>query len=305
MKYAFYVICAAGLFAIGADQVVGHGTSINAYVQSATNQIAVFSGYEPGLLESIGLSDILSDTPGIGISSTVNGFTSGDQLFLNVMQPLLIWEESGLATTPHTVIVDWPDGGGTSDVEYYEVTSQSTYQTGMTWGTYLPFDGTGGWEAHGEFVLDAANPAVGIYGLVVQLVSPGYVSSEPFLVPLIYDPQSTIGAIKIAKGIDALEEAILDLPAADFNRDTLVDQRDLSVFEAGFGAIEEAHQVQGDATLNGTVSGDDFLAWQLQFSGTLASFNTLEVYRVPEPATFFLAALFGMVSFALRRPYEE
>ena len=292
------IVLALGLavsLAYNISETDAHGTPINAYVQSATGQLAVFDGYEPGVLESLGGSDIFTDAPGIGISSLVNGFQPDDLLHLNVVQGLLYWDSFSVVPTAATLAIDWPDDGGTSLMETYQVTDQSTYQTGMLWGKYRPPGGTGSWDAHGDYSLEAANPAVGIYGLVLQLAAPGQIASEPFLLPLVYDPSSSLGAVKVTEGIVALQQAVLPLPTADFDRNTRVDATDLGIWQTGFGTQSGAFLVEGDATGNGAIAGDDFLAWQRQFSGAvpptaLTNFNT-----IPEPTALLLAIVLGIV----------
>ncbi len=278
-----------------------HGTPINAYVQSATGQLAVFDGYEPGELESLGGSDIFTDAPGIGISSLVNGFQPDDLLHLDVVQGLLYWDGLSVVPATATLAIDWPDDGGTSLVETYQVTDQSTYQTGMLWGKYRPPGGTGSWDAHGDYSLEAANPAVGIYGLVLQLAASGHIASEPFLLPLVYDPSSGFGAIQVAEGIAALQQAVQPLPTADFDRSTRVDAVDLGIWQTGYGTLSGAFLVEGDATENEAIAGDDFLAWQRQFSGAVPPTALTNLNAIPEPATLLLAIVLGIVYFAFFR----
>lgn len=295
LKRVFYCSC---LLVITTSIATGHGVPINAYVDSETGQLAVFDGYEYGELESFGGSDIFTDAPGIGVSSTFNGIAVGESLHLNVTQGLLFWDGTEVRPTEETLIIDWPDDGGSSPVDAYEISAQTGYQTGMLWGVYQPPSGTGSWDAHGDYALDSLNPPPGVYGVVLQLDSASYVASEPFLVPLLYDPLATYGANQIDSAIDALQMAILPLPTADFNRDTIVDQEDLATWEAKFG--EEAALVHGDATGDGHVAGDDYLAWQLQFN---AATPVAATFRVPEPSTLgFVVFAAGTLACQRRRP---
>ena len=284
MRAAFGVPLAFALSTFIAQQACGHGTPINAYVQAASGQLAVFDGYEPGELESSFGSDVFTDAPGIGVSSPVNGIAAGEQLSLNVLQGLLFWDGRAVTATEETLSIDRPLGGS-SAVDYYEVTAESGYQTGMLWGTYQPAGGTGSWDAHGDYGLYSFNPQPGVYGVVLQLASPSYVASEPFLVPLVYDPLATFGANDIADGIAALRSAVLPLPTADFDRSTLVDQLDFDVWQFGY-ATSQASLVQGDATQDGRVAGNDFLAWQSQYTRVDAP---AVVVTLPEPHSWALA----------------
>ncbi len=299
MKHFVLALGLTVLQAFCAAKAYAHGTPINAYVHSTTGQLAVFDGYEPGVLESLGGSDIFADTPSIGISSLVNGFQTEDSLFLNVVQGLLYWDGSDVVATTETLAIDWPDDEGTSNVETYQVTAQSGYQTGMLWGVYRPPGGDGSWDAHGDYFLESTNPGTGIYGLVLQLAAPGYLTSEPFLLPLVYDPSSSLGAVQVAEGIAELQLAVLPLPTADFDRDTRVEAADLDIWAASFGTLSGAFQVEGDATADNTIDGGDFLAWQRQFSAVVPSPTVSSAITIiPEPATLFLALAMGMLGAA-------
>jgi hypothetical protein len=137
--------------------------------------------------------------------------------------------------------------------------------------------------------------------VVLQIAATGYIPSEPFLVPLLYDPLSTWGAIAVANGVAALEQAMSPLPTADFNRDSSVDSTDLSIWQAGYGTLAGAAQVAGDATGDGAVTGDDFLAWQRQ--STVAPFSLAATQTVPEPSTLGLLAAACLLA-ALRRTQQ-
>ncbi len=298
MKHFAIGLCLAASQAYYAYETHAHGTPINAYVQSTTGQLAVFDGYEPGVLESLGGSDIFTDAPGIGISSPVNGFQPDDLMYLNVVQGLLYWDGSAVVPTTETLAIDWPDDGGVSLVETYQVAAQSKYQTGMLWGKYRPPGGSGSWDAHGDYSLESANPASGIYGLVLQLAAPDHISSEPFLLPLVYDPSSSLGAVQVTGGIAELQQAILPLPTADFDRNTEVDTADLAIWATGFGTLINAFQVEGDATDDRAVTGEDFLAWQRQHSGVTPTPTVSSTTIVPEPTTLFLAVAMSVALFA-------
>ncbi len=283
------------LMGLSARNAGGHGVPVNTYVKTGSGQLAVFDGYEHGELESLGGSDIFTDAPGIGVSSNVNGIAVGTPLMVNVVEGLLYWDGTDVTHSAETLLIDWPDDGGTSDVETYAVTAESGYQTGMLWGVYLPPGGSGSWDAHADYALESANPPPGVYGVVLQLAAAEYVASDPFLVPLVYDPLAAFGASKVSEGISALQQAVTPLPTADFDRNALVDADDLSTWQVAFGT-NEAFQVQGDASGDGSVSGDDFLAWQTQRSSVL---TTRGIMAIPEPSCLALSVI-ALVSCCLR-----
>ncbi len=292
LQRAWWLIILVGLFARDAG---GHGVPVNAYLKAGSGQLAVFDNYEHGVLESLGGSDIFTDAPGIGVNSTVNGIAVGTELMVNVFEGLLYWDGTDVTYSAETVLIDWPDDGGSSAVETYEVTAESGYQTGMLWGVYLPPGGTGSWDAHADYALESANPLPGVYGVVLQLAAAEYVASDPFLVPLLYDPLAEFGALETAEGISALQQAVAPLPTADFDRNALVDASDLSIWQESFGMIE-AFQVQGDASGDRAVTGEDFLAWQLQHTSEP---STPGFVAIPEPNCLALG-LIALVSYCLQ-----
>jgi hypothetical protein len=297
MKQILIAACFALTRFLSAQVAAGHGTPINVYVHAGTGQLAVFDGYEPGELTSFAGSDIFSDSPGIGISSPLNGIVSGAPIQLNVLQGLLYWDGHDVTPTNETLILDWPDAGGTSPVEFYEVATDSGLQSGMVWGIYRPAGGNGGWDAHGDYALESASPDPGIYGVVLQLAAPNYVASEPFLVPLVYDPSSSYAATQVAIGIAELQQAVTPLPTADFDRNTFVNVADMQIWLDGYGNSPNAIQLQGDANDDGNISGDDFLDWQQQHEMQHELLRPASV-SVPEPATtgMFVLAMFVWIS---------
>lgn len=286
--------------AMHGNKAAGHGTPINAYVHSSTGQLAVFDGYEPGELESTGGSDIFTDAPGIGVSSPVNGIAVGESLYLNVVEGLLFWDGSAVTETSEAIIIDWPDDGGTTAVDFYRVTANTGYQTGMLWGNYQPPGGTGSWDAHGDYALESTNPPAGIYGVALQLASPSHINSEPFLLPLMYDPLSAFSATDVATGIAELTAALTPLPTADFDRDSRVDAADLGIWQTHFATGSPATQVEGDATDDGIVAGNDFLAWQTQWSAAHTAAGSINTALVPEPSTAAIAVMVAVSFSAIR-----
>jgi hypothetical protein len=73
---------------------------------------------------------------------------------------------------------------------------------------------------------------------------------------------------------------------ADFNDDGFVTNADLEIWKTAFDSTAD-----GDADGDGDSDGNDFLAWQRQVTGGVAS-------AVPEPSTLLLAAI---AAAALRR----
>jgi hypothetical protein len=73
--------------------------------------------------------------------------------------------------------------------------------------------------------------------------------------------------------------------AGDFNEDNLVDADDLAAWRVGFGTLNSATHMQGDADGDFDVDGADFLGWQRQLDSGLAT------RAVPEPAAQLMMGL--------------
>lgn len=85
---------------------------------------------------------------------------------------------------------------------------------------------------------------------------------------------------------------------ADFDSNGRVDAADLAAWRTGFGSTGVG-RAAGDATGDGSVTGDDFLVWQRQLGSGVAAAPAATV--VPEPATALLLAACGLVLRASRR----
>ena len=279
------------LVLVSAQRAAAHGTAINLFLQEPCNQIAVFPGFESGVINPAGGSVLFTDSPGFSVSSPVNGIPSRTELWLNVLEGLLYWDGSGLATSETQLTVVVPNIVGPSPVKQYDVTSSSGYQNNMFWGTYEPPADEEFWDAHGVYLLDDETAQPGVYGLVLQLAAPGLVASDPILLPLVYDPQEQWGVTELATARSLLEEAVTPLTGADFNRDSLVDSADLAIWQVHFGAAQNGLHACGDADGDGDVDGHDFLAWQ---RGNQQGATSL--LAIPEPSTALLSLLASVLS---------
>ena len=92
--------------------------------------------------------------------------------------------------------------------------------------------------------------------------------------------------------------------AGDFNRDGVVDTRDLTEYRKTYGRKTAngggyAGYLSADENRDGRVDGADFLAWQ-RAASVAAPANA-----IPEPTAASLAALAGLAFLARRRRYQE
>ena len=82
---------------------------------------------------------------------------------------------------------------------------------------------------------------------------------------------------------------------SDFNRDLIVDEQYLDVWNQNYGSTEAMHDM-GDADGDGDVDGCDFLVWQRE-SGV----DSLASVTIPEPSTLILCSLLTFTALALAR----
>ena len=235
----------------------------------------------------------------------------GTSFDLDIVQDLLYWDGNGLASTTVAIEFDappWDNEGNinNSPVPAYSVSQNSGLQTGMHWGNY---SGNNFWEAHSTYFMDSLDAPHGIYGIVMRMRADVHEDTEPILIPFIYDPTSlddpdgqwTPG--EEADAITLLREAtaahyIADLnidghvdtddidllvaesaagthtAAFDLTGDGLVDQMDIEEWLVQAGTAKTALSkpfLAGDANLDGSVDGPDFVAWNSnKFTSTAA-----------------------------------
>jgi hypothetical protein len=107
--------------------------------------------------------------------------------------------------------------------------------------------------------------------------------------------------------VDTVTLRILSLATvigADFNGDGVVDDADLAIWELNYGLISGATALQGDADGDGDVDGDDFDEWLLQFGpvpGIGSGAGAEGLANVPEPSSFVLFTVAGLLALAYRR----
>lgn len=98
----------------------------------------------------------------------------------------------------------------------------------------------------------------------------------------------------------AQDLAVASLFAADFDANQRVDMADLSIWQAGYGSAAGVTKALGDANQNGTVAGEDFLKWQLEYgSGVVSEFVTVpETHSIP---TLLIVATYWFTTFQRRK----
>jgi hypothetical protein len=135
------------------------------------------------------------------------------------------------------------------------------------------------------FQLESATPAPGVYGLVFQLTSPNYESSDPFLIALGYFG-SALTLEQYNAGVAALGDLALNLPG-DANLDRKVDLTDFGILKAHFGGA--GTRTEGDFNHDGLIDLTDFGLLKQNFGRGAAT-------AVPEPEAWVLGLGAGVVA---------
>ena len=302
-------LLAMGACLVALHACAAHQGAIKLFV-NAENQIFALETFDiPQMVEYLGI-EISVDGPGFGVDFPINGVTVGAELYVDVAFDLLYWDGVGLTDTSARLEMETPffDNQGVPNetpIREYYFERDSGAQSGMFWGTY---NGAQFWEAHGlNFMVGedrmSLDVAPGIYGAVIQIRSQLHDTSEPFVIPFVYDPLDTWDPVAEMVGVDRLREATAAIALADLNRDGhlttedidglvaeivagthsnafdltedgLVDNNDLSEWLAQAGTVKVysgAAFLPGDANLDGAVDGSDFVAWNdAKFTSTAA-----------------------------------
>lgn len=243
-------------FLYWATPLLGHGgLPINVFLKE-NRQLFIGPSFESGPFTQFD-GVILSDLPGIAVLSPGNLIPDGTALGIDVLSGIAFWNGSEIESTNANLQIHSPtiDGFGhehDSPIDAYVVKGSTAFQTGMRWGIY---DGVvPGWDSHGMFFLSPFNTLIGVYGVVLQITSPGLLPTDPFLVPFAYDPTG-LGELSVEEyesGIIALTEWAQStqspMQAGDANQDFAFDEADLiEVFQAGkYRTGESASWSDGD-----------------------------------------------------------
>ncbi len=284
--------------------VSGHSGSINLFV-NPDNQIYPLEIFElPQLVKYLGI-EISMNGPGFGVNFPSNGVLFDTSFSVDVVSDLMYWDGIGLSATTASFQMFAPifDNQGEliqSPVSEYNITSSTGFQSGMTWGTY---NGANFWEAHALNFLWPLDAAPGIYGTVLRIHASQHESSNPFVVPFVYDPDNQWSGADEQLGVSRMREAAAaiftadlnldghvdtddadlmvaeivagtNLPTFDLTDDGIVDQNDMEawLWHSGVATLPHASSYRsGDANLDGVVDGQDFIVWNShKFSNTSA-----------------------------------
>lgn len=228
---------------------------------------------------------LFTENPGFQAADGV--FRAGDALGFAVVDRLWYWNGEALADPPVETAVSISRGPLAVTVD-----GASEPQPGFTLATA----GAAGFiHVHPTYTLESPEPLPGVYGLVFELTSPQYESSDPFVIALGYFGGG-LTAEQYNAGVAAIEAAALAPPLpGDANLDGQVDLSDFGILKQHFGAGTQ--RSEGDFNGDGQVDLTDFGLLKENFGRSAAM-------AVPEPGALGLAAwgiVLGAVSVIRRK----
>ncbi|MEO0530887.1 MAG: hypothetical protein AAF266_09990 [Planctomycetota bacterium] len=287
---------ASGCVVLVASNAFGHG--VPTVISLSDDGTTLVAPARPGVVVMTGGATD-SDEPGFGFGVASAAPPVGTRLGVETTGGLLYWDGVEIAPTEATLSIEAPDFDhfgvpNTSAVPEYVVTEDSGPLTGLTWSTV---GGGDFWHANGFFTIAGlpGEPRTGVYGVPIRLVTmpdgPQLGPTDPFVLPIFYDPFGEWTATEALEGIDALEAALAQ--PADFNGDGFVDGSDYAVWSANHGANA---LTSGDATGDGLVNAADYTAWR-------DATNINAAMAVPEPHA--LSLLVVAIVLANRRPKRD
>ena len=263
----------------------GHGVPTLVTLTPDLQQLALLGEMQIGQLDQFGQITYGTD-PGFGVSSPTAGPPAGTQLYLELLGGLAYWDGTALAETTVSGSIVPPQVDSHNNENplrqlRYAIDATTGPQQGMFWSAY---PGVPAWDAHGAYSLSAQAPA-GIYGIPARLNSPSFEPSEPFVIPLVVDPNDTWNLAEEAAGVDALQQILQEPVEGDYNGDGMVDLLDYDQWHAEFGGVHSIYTADGNG--DAVVDAADYVLWRN--ARTTAAGPAAVV--IPEPTTVALASL--------------
>lgn len=302
MKNYFLSICVAFLTAgLTATNTRGHGSPIHIDVDAGklttSGGLALTSGFttmafdpsEDAGLDFPGLT-VRTDLPGFDIT----GLTSGSTLQLEILgrhdltdsnqrlRWLWYWDSTNQEVTEAANDPDFSfrrkDLLGFLTIDQFTQPAQSV----LTVSDSITPDSH---QHYLRYELDNSPAAAfGVYGVFARVLSPGFETSEPFLLAFSFG----VGVNDYAMGALAINRAAG--LRGDFDIDGDVDGHDFLAWQRTFGTTGSP---AADGSLNGIVDHADLQIWQQQFGESIGSTTMWSAMRVPEPEglTLLLGAI--------------
>jgi hypothetical protein len=228
--------------------------------------------------------ELFTDEP--GFESHTGELPGGARIAFNVTQSLWYWDGVALLAPAEDVSIEIALGQQNSLL----VNADSGAQAGFTVATTSAL---GEMHTHLNYTLAPPNAAFGVYGVVLQLTSPEFEASPPFLLAFNH---GLTELDQILAGVDSIAEAaqIFGTPAVagDTNGDGEVNVVDLNNVRNNFGS--EGTPILGDTLpFDGEVDVHDL-------NNVRNHFGTGPTSAVPEPATWILCVLLVAITTGAR-----
>ncbi len=170
---------------------------------------------------------LFTDEP--GFESDTNALPAGATIGFNVLDALWYWDGAALAEAPTPAILQFA-----LDDNTVNVTAASDFQAGFAIATA---SSSGTMHTHPSYSLAPSDAPAGVYGIVLELTSPGWEPSLPFLIAFnlgiedLVAIESGVTAIAFASGVSSP-----DVVPGDTDADGDVDLTDLNNVRNHFGA---------------------------------------------------------------------
>jgi hypothetical protein len=253
-------------------QAQGHASDVHPSV--VAGRLTTDSSVYADAFDELG-GFLFTENPGFEAGSGV--LAPGDQLGFALVGRLWYWDGAALADPPPDTAVSISRGPQTVTVD-----TLSGPQPGFTLATA----GASGFiHVHPSYTLESPEPAAGVYGLVLELTSPQYEPSDPFVIALGWFGES-LTLEQYNAGVAAIEAAALLPPLpGDANLDGRVDLADFGILKQHFGA--GTLRSEGDFNGDNQVDLTDFGILKDNFGRSAAK-------AVPEPGALGLA-VWGIV----------
>ncbi|MFO0898212.1 MAG: dockerin type I domain-containing protein [Pirellulales bacterium] len=230
---------------------------------------------------------LFTQNPGFETGTGV--LAAGDQLGFALVDKLWYWDGAALVDPPPDTAVSISRGPQSVTVD-----AASGPRPGFTLATA----GASGFiHVHPSYTLESPEPAAGVYGLVLELTSPQYEPSDPFVIALGWFGDS-LTVEQYNAGVAAIGTAALLPPLpGDANLDGRVDLTDFGILKQNFGA--GTRRSEGDFNRDGQVDLSDFGILKANFG------SSANATAVPEPATWTLTLAALIAAFAGRRVWPR
>lgn len=223
-----------------------------------------------------------------GVNATSGTLAPGDQIGWNAVDHLLFTDGGAVSAPPGGEEIEIAKLG-----QFAFVGGDEEFTAGYL---FAEAGALGGIHEHFGYTLlpGETDPTPGAYGLLLELTSPRYESSEPLLIVLGHLGGDFTELDQLVAARDALTAYAFPIEG-DVDRDGDVDLTDFNLLKANFG-LAGVDREQGDLTGDGAVDLIDFNVLKTNFGAVHPALAT-----IPEPATVLLAALAAAVAFAKRK----